>query len=366
MKKDTIMKKAGRILLIIVVLAGMARVVVKRQAQAKQAQPYGLRPLSVHVAEVTQQPLENAHNYLGVVEAWQVARVSSRITTRVDIVSRSEGDAVKAGDLLLQLDDSDIQAQIKAAEAAIEGLEANRAFWVAEDRRDHTLAQEGVIAIAEAEITRNRLIDAASKLATAQRTLESLSTTLRYTRLTSPFDGVITARVVDPGDSASPNHTLMVVEDHATLKIAFEAPQEDMQFLQTGLPVRATVGGKRIDLAITRVYPSLNHARMVRVEVQAPGDAGFQIGAFTPLQVVWLRHENAITVPRESLMQRGSGDWFVFTVANGKLVLRAVEKIMEGDGRVEVSALQPGEQVVISTFLGWANLTEGLSVEVME
>lgn len=360
------MKKAVRILLVIAVLAGLVLVVVKRKAEAKQAQPYGMRPLIVHVAEATQQPLENTHNYLGLVEAWQVARVSSRIATRVDVVSCREGDSVKAGDLLLQLDDSGIQAQIKAAEATIEGLESNHVFWTAEDQRDQSLAKEGVIATAEAETTRNRLIDAASKLATAQRTKDSLSTTLRYTRLTSPFDGVVTARVVDPGDSASPNSTLMVVEDHLALKIAFDAPQEDMKFLKTGLPVRTTVGGKRVDLALTRIYPSLNQARMVRVEVQAPGDVGFQLGAFIPLQVVWRRHENAVTVPRESLMQRASGDWVVFTVSDGKLDLRAVEKIIEGDGRVEVTTLQPGEKVVVSTFLGWANLAEGLRVEVME
>lgn len=360
------MKKAIRIFLVVVICAGLAALVVKRKVETKQAVPYGLRPLGVHVAEVTLQPMENTHNYLGTVEAWQVARVSSRIASRVDTVLVREGDSVQTGDLLLQLDDSDIHAQIQAAEASIEGLEANRMFRLAEDQRDQTLAEEGVIATTEAETTRNRLDDAASKLATAQRTSDSLRTTLRYTRLTSPFDGVVTDRAVDPGDSAAPGRTLMVVEDHSSLKITFDVPQEDMQFFQTGLLVRATLGAKQVDLVVTRLYPSFNQARMMRVEVQVPEDKGFQIGAFIPLQVVWLRHENAITVPRESLMQRGSDDWVVFTVSDGKLVLRPVEKIMEGNGRVEVNGLQPGEQVVISTFLGWANLAEGLAVEVME
>lgn len=360
------MKKVIRIILIFVVLLAMFALVAKRRKAAKAAKPYGMRPVTVHVAEVTQQPIESAHSYLGVVEACQVARISSRISAKVDGVLRDEGDSVKAGELLLQLDDSDIQAQIKAAESTIKGLITNKKFWVGEYRRDSKLAKEGVISSVEAETTHNRMADAISKLKAAQRNLDSLRAKLVYTRLTSPFDGLVTTRDVDPGDLAAPGRILMVVEDHSALKIAFDAPQEDIQFLKTGLPVRIEAGGKTLDLVITHMYPSLNHARMVRVEVRASDDTGFRIGSFIPLKVIWLRHENAITVPSESLMQRGPGDWLVFTVTDGTLALRPVKKIMASEGRVEVTGIQPGEQVVTSTFLGWANLSDGLKVEVIK
>lgn len=360
------MKKVLRIVIVLVVLLAMFALVTKRKKAAKSAKPYGVRPVVVHVAPVTQQPLESAHSYLGVVEAWQTARISSRISARIDAVPRDEGDSVKAGELLLHLDDSDIQAQIKAAESAIQGLETNRDFWVAEDRRDSKLAAEGVISKVEADTTHNRRAEAVSKLETAQRNLDSLRNQLLYTQLTSPFDGLITTRDVDPGDLTAPGKPLMVVEDHSALKIAFDAPQEDMEFLKTGLPVRAELGGKTVNLEITHMYPSLDRSRMVRIEIKAAGDAGFRIGSFVPLNVVWQRHENAVTVPRESLMQRGADDWVVFTVKDGKLKLNPVQKVMESDGRVEVEGLQPGEQVVTSTFLGWANLSEGLKVEVVK
>ncbi|MDF7800068.1 efflux RND transporter periplasmic adaptor subunit [Pontiellaceae bacterium B1224] len=360
------MKKVLRIIIVLVVVLALAALVVKRKKVAMAAKPYGMRPVAVHVADVTQESLESAHSYLGVVEAWQVARVSSRTSAKVDAVPRDEGDTVLAGELLLQLDDGDIQAQIKAAESTIQGLETNRDFWAAEDRRDSKLAEDGVISSVEAETTHNRLADATSKLEAAQSTLESLNTQRLYTRLTSPFDGLVTSRDVDPGDLASPGRALMVVEDHSALKIAFNAPQEDMDFLKVGLPVRAELGGQPVDLAITHIYPSLDRGRMVRVEVKAPGGAGFQTGAFIPLKVVWMQHENAVTVPRESLMQRAPGDWVVFTVEDDQLALRPVKKIMESEGRTEVQGLEPGEKVVTSTFLGWAGLADGLQVEVVK
>ncbi len=355
-----------RIIVIAVLLIAMGVLVARRKMHAKQAEAYGVRPISVHVAPVTQQTMESAYSYLGVVKAWQVARVSSRLYAKVDAVPCDEGDFVKADDLLLQLDDSDIQAQIKAAESTIQGLETNRNFWMSEDRRDSTLAADGVISAVEADTTHNRYAEAVSKFETAQRNLDSLRNQLLYTKLTSPFDGLVTTRNVDPGDLAAPGRMLMVVEDHSALKIAFDAPQEDVVFLKTGLPVRAERGNKTVTLEITHMYPRLDHGHMVRVEVQATGESGFKIGAFVPLKVIVQRHENAVTVPRESLMQRSSDEWVVFTVVDGVLKLNPVQKVMASEGRVAIKGLQPSADVVTSTFLGWANLAEGLKVEVVK
>jgi len=360
------MKKALRILVILSVVLAMAALVVKRKKEAKMVKPSGMRPVTVHVAKVEQRPLEKVHSYLGVVEAWQTAVISSRLSARINAVPHDEGDFVKAGDLLLQLDDSDLQAQLKAAESSIQSLETNRKFWGYEDRRDSKLAKEGVISKVEAEATHNRLAEAAAKLDAARRSRDGITTQLSYTRLTSPFAGLISARNIDPGDLAAPGRALMVVEDHSALKIAFDAPQEDMDFLKTGLPVRVEVNGETLDFEITHIYPSVNHARMVRVEVKAPFDAGIRIGAFIPLKVSWLRHEQAVTVPRESLMRTADGKTSVFTVDKNTLHLRPVETVMESDGWVEAKGLQLGEQVVTSTFLGWANLAEGLRVEVIK
>jgi len=374
------MKNILRAAIVLVVVLVMVAAVAKRKAALKKVPPYGVRPVAVHVAPVVQEPLESTHSYLGVVEPWQVARISSRLSARVDAVSRREGDSVKAGDLLLQLDDKDVQAQIKVVDAQIaalestfQSLETNKKFWEEEDQRDSKLAEEGVISSVAAATTHNRMAEAVSKYLSAQGNLEtfrsnrvSLMTKLAYTQLTSPFDGQVTIRTVDPGDLAAPGQSLMVVEDRSALKITFDAPQEDMEFLKEGLPVRAEVAGEPMDWEITRIYPSLDRMRMVRVEVKARSVPELQSGSFLPLDVVVQKHENAITIPRESLMQRASNDWMVFTVADKKLHLRSVKKVMESGGRVEVLGLEPGEQVVTSTFLGWANLAEGLKVEVVK
>ena len=359
------MKKILRIVIILLVVLALAALIVKRKKQAAAAPAYGERPVAVHVAVATQRPLEKAHSYLGVAEAWQTAAVSSRIAARVETVPTDEGDRVKAGDVLLQLDDSDVQAQLNAAEASIQSLETNHSFWADENRRDSKLAEEGVISKVEAEATRNRLADASARLDAAQRGRDILLTQLTYTKLVSPFDGMITKRDVDPGTLATPGKPLMVVEDRSKLKLAFDAPQEDMAFMKEGLPVRAQAGEKELKLVVTHMYPSLDRARMARIEVEAPVDAGLQVGALVPLSVVLARHENAVTVPRECLMENTEGQTTVFVLKDGVLEARPVKTLMASGGRVEVQGLEAGEQVVTSTFLGWATLSSGLKVEVV-
>ena len=360
------MKKVIRIVIILLVVLAMVALVAKRKAALKKVKPYGVRPVAVYVAPVLKETLEQSHGYLGVVEPWQVARISSRISARVERVSHYEGDTVKKGELLLELDSGDVLAQLKAMESTIQSLETNKEFWVAENQRDSKLAKEGVISPVEAETTHNRMSEAIAKLESLRSTRTSLMTKLSYTQLKSPFDGQVTVRDVDPGDLTAPGQPLMVVEDRSALKIAFDAPQEDMAFLKMGLSLRATVQGTPVEWKITRIYPSVNRARMVRVEAKVLPQPSLQSGAFISLRVVANRHENAITIPRESLMQRGSNDWMVFVVAEGKLHLRSVEKVMESGGRVAVQGLESGEQVITSTFLGWANLSDGLKVEVMK
>lgn len=373
------MKKVYKILIFVGMVLALVGLLARRKAQLKQAEAYGTRPVPVRVAEVTRIPMESAHEYLGIAEAWQRAVISSRISARIEEVLHDEGDEVQTGEPLIKLDERDIQAesralqsQIQAAEAMVASLETNLSYRAKENERDGKLAKQGVISPSAAEATQNRFAAAEASLQGARDNREALSHRLEairnnqtYATLTAPFDGVVTARDTDPGDLATPGKPLMVVEDRAKLKLAFDAPQEDISQLKEGLPVLAQVNGTPLPLVVTHLYPSFNAARMVHVEVAVPEEAGLRIGEFIPLSVIFEQHEQAVTVPRESLMESPTGETAVFVIQDGKLESRTVKTLMESDGRVEVSGVEPGEQVVTSTFLGWATLASGLSVEVI-
>ncbi len=235
------MKKRRTVMVFCVVGVLLLILVARRRLQLRQAAAFGMRPLPVRVATAERKTIEAGHDYLAVVEAWKTARISSRMAARVINVPLDEGDTVEAGDLLVQLDDQDLQAELKAVAAqqqavdpTIVSLETNLEYWTRESDRDRALAQKGVIPPSVAEATANRAAAAQAKLDAARASADALKhrqdsirAKLKYTRITSPFAGLITRRDVDPGDLASPGKSLMVLEDRSRLKLAFDAPQED-------------------------------------------------------------------------------------------------------------------------------------------
>ncbi len=374
------MKRVIRVVPIVVIVVLMVVLVVKRKKEIKMATPYGVRPIPVHVATVRKETMEKTHDYLGVIEANRQAMISSRISARVNIVPVTEGDVVQKGALLVQLDDQDLEAENGALEARIKGLNAtiksleiNLDYWTKENERDIKLVEKGVIPRAEADNTGNKFADAVAKLQSARDSLNTLkqnqktiAAKMEYTKMVSPFEGLVTARNVDPGDLAVPGKTLLVLEDRSKYKIAFDAPQEDAGQLRVGLSVHTKINNRQMYLKITHIYPSFNKSRMIRVEVEITPSETIRIGTFVPLSVVLVQHEDAITIPQESIMQSPSGKTAVFIVKNGIVEAKDVEIIMTSNNRIEVTGVAEGEQVVTSTFLGWASLASGLKVEVVK
>jgi RND family efflux transporter MFP subunit len=342
----------------------MALLVMKRKQALKAAAPYGMRPLAVHVVEARVEPLEKVHSYLGTVESCSSAAISSRVSARVESVAVDEGSAVKAGDLLLKLDQSDITARIAALDSTISGLETNRAFWVAEDERNARLAKDGVIPAAEAQATHNRMTEATSKLNSAVSERSTLQTQLAYTTMRAPADGIVTARLVDPGDLALPGHPLVELDTGKCRRVAFKAPQADAAFISKGGKVAAKIDGKDVELKITAVYPALDRARMFRVEARLPDETAVKTGSFVPLRFVHLHHAEALVLPENCLLKKADGSDAVFVVKKNTLKLMNVKRLAASDGKVEISGISAGDKVVASTFLGWANLADGLKVEV--
>lgn len=375
------MKK--KIIIIAVIIIAMIALVAKRKMRIKQLKPYGEKPVPVHIVKAKKMTLELRRDYLSVVEPWETADIASRISARVMRVYHDEGDFVTNGELLICLDDKDINEEIKSTEKKINGiqitidaLKTNLEFWAKENSRYKNLVASGAISESSADNIYNRYIAAAGlynskndELKSLVHTRESLIAKLSYTKITSPFDGLVTYRYVDSGNLATPGKVLMTVVYNGQLKLAFDVPQGDLRFIKKGLPVRArdkNFAEEIRELKITHLYPSLDKSKMIRIEIKLPTNDFLKIGAFVPISVVQEKHKNVVAVPSESLIETPSGDMVVFVVKNNILAARRVRKIIESGGMSEVIGVAAGEEVVTSSFLGWSTLSSGLKVEAIK
>jgi RND family efflux transporter MFP subunit len=351
-------KKSVRILIILVAVAvvaggGFALVKHKKQTLA-QAPRYGMRPTPVRVASARVGDLQKTRDYLAVVEPIRSAKVSARLTATIEKVLHDENQPVKAGDVLVVLDSREIAASVSS-------MTETYAYWEREARRDKTLAEKGAIPGAQAEGTFDKANEAGGRLAEAE-------TQLSYCMIRSPFDGLVSHRMVDPGDLAAPGKSLMVIEDRDKLKLCFDVPQQDLPQVRAGLHVVFPVSGKERTATLSHLFPSLSAARMLRAEVYLDGAdmVGLSPGAYVPLRVLLGNNKDVTLVPSASLVESPDRKPHVFIVRDGRLVARPVS-IMDSSGdEVAIEGVQAGEQVVLSTFLGWAQLASGQAVEVMK
>jgi len=388
-----------RVLLVVVgicaILAGGGVAVKRKQRVLASAPKYGVEPLPVRVASVRGGTLELTRDYLAVVEPFRTATLAARVTARVESVEVDEGAAVHAGDVLVRLDSTeirlavaDVKAQIEQAAAEWEGnaatvsaLEKSLAYWRTEADRLKRLLEHGQSNPTEVGAAQDKVDLLTGELQAARAKSESLrwqiealqhrlgeeETRLSYCVIESPYDGVVAERLVDPGDLAVPGKPLLVVHDRQQLKLSFDVLQADLPEVQTGLTVRFGIAQSRRQVPLTHLFPALNEARMQRAEVWLSPELGTDLvcGAYVPVTVVLRRLDDVALVPATAIVESPDGRPHVFAVVAQRLRLVPVTVLGQSGEDVAVEGVAVGQEVVLNTFLGWAQLAPEQPVEVL-
>jgi RND family efflux transporter MFP subunit len=280
----------------------------------------------------------------GTVQARRRAALSARMPASVVELPYQEGQWVKAGAVVVRLDDAALRAAVAAAEAGVKAAEADLA-------RTKALLEKGAATPRELE----QMTAAASG---AQAQLTAAKDSLSYSALRAPFAGRVASRRVNLGDVANPGMPLIEIEGEGGLELRATVESEIAATLRPGAKVKAVVDGQPAPLTATvkAVAPS-GDPTTHRFEVKAdlPGASGLRAGLFARLLVPGLAADPRITVPAAALFERG-GLTGLFVVADGKARLRWVAVGARDGDTTEVRAgVEPGERVVLDS----AGLVDG-------
>jgi RND family efflux transporter MFP subunit len=246
--------------------------------------------VAVTVTDAWTAPVRVGHT--ARVEAAREADVATRASGTLTRIRADVGDRVRAGQVLASLDDVDVEARIEAARAAAELAERTHG-------RLERLAADGAASQQELE-------EAAARFHAARAQLADARAQAAYVQVTAPFDGVIVARMADPGDLAVPGRAVLRLAASGAVKVVADLPAELAASVRPG--VDATVrapDGAPLAGTVTRVVPMLDPAtRSFRVEIM-PADAV----ALTPGQIVRLElaatDAGARWLPADALVRRG-------------------------------------------------------------
>lgn len=370
------MKRLGWLIVLILVVAALVMVRMKRAEQRNKAPLVTIVPPAVSTAPVTHGEAVRTRHVLGTVIGRDEADVASRVMAQVMKVLVREGAVVHKGQLLAELDPRELQDAADSAQAAVEAAKENFAAAKtayaarhATTQRDKKLFEAG--AIAQEQWDNSRAADAAAaarleaaraQVEVSQKRLDQARTRLGYCSITAPFSGQISRRLADPGDLAVPGKPLLTMVRQKAVRVRAELPSEDFTALHAGQPVTLKLNDLAVDATISRVFPAMGPSHLAAFEADLDDPpAGFVSGATVGVDVQ-LSSAQGLAVPSDALLEGEKGSW-VFKV-DGHTVhpVRVTVQDRSADTVVVTGKLAEGDRVIVARPSRLMTFSEGMEV----
>jgi membrane fusion protein, multidrug efflux system len=328
---------ARTVIVILVVLLAVGGAVWKIRQNASEQTTQGNRqaaaadrPIPVTTAAVQQKTMPIYLTALGTVTAYNTVTIKSRVDGQLIQVPVREGQAVTKGQLLAQIDPAPYAAAVAQAEGMLVKDQATAANAQAEATRYTALYQAGVVSKESQQSQVSGAGQAEGSIAADQAAIQAAKVNLAYTKITSPIDGVVGLRQVDPGNivHASDSTGLLVVTQLQPIAVIFTLPEDQLPQVQTvmksggSLTVEAYDRSNSTHLATGKLLTLDNQIDTTTGTVKAKAVFDNKDKALFPNQFVNVRlilqdRPNAIVVPAAAL-QTGSAGSFVFVVKPGQ------------------------------------------------
>ena len=319
--------------------------------------PVEVRPVELRRVDYTVKAV-------GALEAFENVQVTARVGGALERLHFKEGDSVKEGALLAEIEPQRYQLAVASTKASLERAQAARAEAERELERAEKLAAEGISTGAEVSTWRTKLETARAAESEARAALGIASLNLKEARLRAPIGGSIQTRSVQTGQYVQPGTVIATLIRRDPLLLRFRVTEAEAGRIATGMKARFTVSGSKTvhEASVTFVAGSAEPtSRMVPIVAEVVEHAELRPGAFADVTVPVGASESAVAIPETAI--RPSERGFVAYVANGGV---AHERILElglrtPDGLVEVtSGLKPGESLVVR---GGEALKEGAPIK---
>jgi len=306
------------------------------ETEEKPATP-AMPPMPVETTEVKVANSEQTLSAIGSLHSEESVVIAAEIAGRITRIGFNEGVKIKAGKMLVQLDDSVLQAELDRAMASRNLSEANynRAEALLQDRavsereRDEAYAQW-------------QLDEANVRLTQAQ---------LAKTRILAPFNGNLGLRLVSIGDYVQPGQPLVNLEAIHKLKAEFDIPERSISEVKVGQTISLTSDAypeRDFSGTVYAIDPQVDEAsRSLRVRALLDNsDRALRPGQFVKVDLSIATTENALFIPEQALIPQPKVK-LVFKVVNGTAQMVQVQTGSRVKGWVEIiSGLEPGDVVV--------------------
>ena len=326
--------------------AALAAGACSKKEAAREAGEGPMR--SLKTASVVKKSAAGRAEIEGVVVGKIEAVLSSRLVAPVAEVAAVPGATVRAGTVLVRLEEKETSGALEGARAALEAARASFDLAKKNRARFENLAQRGAAATVELDRARQDEASAAAAVALAEAARRRAETDRGQAVLAAPFDAVVVEKMVSPGDLAAPGRPLVRLASVSGRRVEAAPGEEQASGLAPGMTLEVTVAGREVTGTVAEIVGAVDPATRRRtVRVDLPPRFEPPVGSFARLALP-APAAPALFVPERAVAARGGLEIAWVVGADGRAALRYVRTGPRGGGSVEIrSGLEAGERVVL-------------------
>jgi RND family efflux transporter MFP subunit len=357
----------------------------------KEIQDQLFKDLEIATAQLKDVPV--FYDAVGTVKSENTSELAAKLMAMVERIAVKEGDRVNAGDILVYLDQRQVMAGLKQAEASLveaqQAMEAARAgrnaaqaaadLSLATHSRYQALKQAGSISTQEFDVVDSRLRQAKAGLVQAEAqlsavtagveqakaALSSAQVTLKDTTITSPYTGIIADKHIEEGDMATPGKALLTLETTEKYRLYVEIPEIYIKDVQVKQQVKVDIPSKglsNLDGVIATIVPAGDPmSRSFLIKIDLSDGINFKTGMFGRAMIA-RGSSNQLIVPGTAVVSRGQLTGLFIVGSDGVVHFRLVRLGKSYQDSFEVLAgISDGERYIVKPPL---SLVDGSRVEV--
>jgi len=320
----------------------------------KGGAPAGFGPSPVEVVDLKTSVVQEDLQAVGALRSNESVMMRPEVPGRIASIGFRDGQPVKRGQVLVQLDAALNEAEVAQARAELDLAQSNL-------KRTADLASKNFVSGSAQETAASNVEVLAARLKLAEARLAKM-------RIQAPFDGVVGIRNISVGDYVKDGADLINIEDIGVLKVDFRLPERYLQQMRADQAVEVTADaqpGNRYRGAIEAINPRIDaNGRSLEVRARlSNSDGRLRPGMFARVRVIVGERTNALLVPEEAIVPLGD-DFFVYTVVDGKANRIRVKLGVRRDAQVELlDGVKPGDKVVTA---GMRVQRDGQPVRIVE
>ncbi len=360
------------IIVAVIVVIGAVSLLRFRKHQLEAIRIAPVKAIPVDTARIRKGDFHNERVYFGVVDSNRDARLQARISGQVSRILKREGDSVRKGDVLVELDGvpgdatgsrAALETAFRNAKKSVQDLKKNVENMKIIYNRDKMLFEKRAIPRQGMELSENRWKEAKVQLQNVKSQMADIQSKLNFFTVKAPFDGTVAAVLIKEGEIVMPSRPLVRLENTTPCKIVVSVSSDDLLTFSPGTRARILYGGNELDANLSRVYPSASPGGTGTVEIRLDRPPfGLPVGASVEVRIESAGIPDALIVPTAAVL-RGAKNAVVFVVKNGVVHTVSVRVTAESENEMAVEGeLSPGEAVVVGSDSLLMRLFDGLRV----